>query len=282
MVYILWNGRVRRYEGELRTGKPHGAGKLFDCRGTLLYAGEFHHGVRHGVGTVWWPNGATYEGQWRAGWRHGEGTCTFGNGVVYVGTWERNRRHGPGTCTYGDTRLEVTFKDDRIVHVKEFVSERLRYEGGWESPGGRTGHGVLYGDDGKAYDGEWAAGKEHGWGTAYTRTGTVRFRGMWTDGAPDREATKRRRAEDAVARKRRRVRDRVAAQHASAAVSAAVGPVPTCALCLEDVHHGDPSYVYVPCGHRALCGACGAAPPAPWHRQCVVCKREGATLCRVY
>ena len=277
-----WNGKRCRYVGEWHQGLPHGDGRLYDHEDVLRYEGQFCRGARHGRGTFRWNSGAVYEGEWKNDMRHGKGTYCYDNGIVYAGTWERNKRHGPGSCTHGTTRLDVTFANDEITHVKEFFLERLRYAGGWHASGGRHGHGVLYFHDGVkvSYDGEWKHGKEHGWGTAYRETGSVRFRGMWTDGRPDREATKRQRTEAVCTRKRQRVRQRIADLHASA--DGAVAPVPTCVLCLEEIHHGDPSYVYVPCGHRALCGTCGKAPPDPWHRQCPVCKQDSTALCRVY
>ena len=40
-------------------------------------------GVRHGVGTYQWPNGARYQGEWRAGTMHGVGLLEAANGATY-------------------------------------------------------------------------------------------------------------------------------------------------------------------------------------------------------
>jgi len=283
----VWNGHRCRYDGEWRNGLPHGAGRLYDGDDVLRYDGQFQYGARHGHGTFEWASGAVYAGEWVCDLRHGKGTYSYRNGIVYTGTWQCNQRHGSGTCTHDTTRLDVTFAHDKVVHVYEFHNDQLCYAGGWQAPEGRNGQGILYFDDGVSvcYDGEWKDGKEHGWGTRYHATGSLRFRGVWVDGVLDRDATKRKRRDDVCTRKRQHVRQRLADAHTAASRDGSTGPVPTCVLCLEDMHHGDASYVYVPCGHRALCGACGVSPPAPWHHQCPVCKcgsDETATLCRVY
>ena len=44
-------------------------------------------GIRHGVGTYEWPNGARYRGEWRAGTMHGVGVLDAANGATYQARW---------------------------------------------------------------------------------------------------------------------------------------------------------------------------------------------------
>lgn len=63
------------------------------------------------------------------------------------------------------------------------------------------------------------------------------------------------------------------------AVSKVDGHVPICVFCLEEMHHGDVTYAFVPCGHRCLCGNCHAS--GTW-TECPVCKSSCHMIMRVY
>ena len=58
--------------------------------------------------------------------------------------------------------------------------------------------------------------------------------------------------EEQTTRKRKRTEDRDALTEQLEA-SETLGDVPKCALCFDTIHHGDPSFAFVPCGHRILC-----------------------------
>ena len=51
-------------------------------------------------------------------------------------------------------------------------------------------------------------------------------------------------------------------------------------FCLCPLSGHENSYVYIPCGHRILCGLCRDDLPERWTKSCPMCKRE-ATLTKV-
>ena len=63
---------------------------------------------------------------------------------------------------------------------------------------------------------------------------------------------------------------------------AAPNDAPSCAVCLAQMHHGDISFAYVPCGHRVVCGKCESTIDAKWRRQCIVCKTDATQLLRIF
>lgn len=83
------------YDCNFEGGFPEGQGvllftpKVNDYR----YEGEFHDGLRHGKGTIFYENGDTYVGTWDHGRRHGRGvTTTFARGkeLQYETDWEQD------------------------------------------------------------------------------------------------------------------------------------------------------------------------------------------------
>lgn len=104
------------YQGELRSGRPHGKGRLEVRTGAVLdgmwvdgeasgqvvwideagnrYEGMFAHGKPDGRGRYLATNGAIFEGTFVAGLRSGEGTTTLPGGTRYTSRWESGREIG--------------------------------------------------------------------------------------------------------------------------------------------------------------------------------------------
>ena len=69
-----------RYEGTFQAGSLV-TGKAFWPDGFLLYEGEFKEGRRHGMGTVFNPDGTVHTGRWE-GNDLKDGTLTYPDGRV--------------------------------------------------------------------------------------------------------------------------------------------------------------------------------------------------------
>ena len=247
------------YRGEWKEGKFHGVGSEYRTDGTLQYHGEHREGLRNGAGKLYCSDGfLAYEGHWSNGRGHGQGKLYFSDGsIAYDGQWKDGNRTGEGK-TYFEGR-----------HV-------LEHEGEYKD-GLRSGYGKAYRPCGTLlYDGEWKRDAYHGTGREYNKDGTtIKWEGEFVSGRFHNGLTiKKRKAREEVVRER----DRVAKVHDS---SPHVADVPQCAICMGHMHHGDATFVYVPCGHRVVCGGCEPSLDARWKEACFLCRRS-STLVRVY
>lgn len=70
-------------------------------------------GKKDGLGTYWWPTGASYKGEWSDGSMHGVGTFESPDGTRYQGGWARDLKQGLGKKWFpnGDT-YEATSATD--------------------------------------------------------------------------------------------------------------------------------------------------------------------------
>lgn len=127
-----YGGRVRRYEGEVRDGKPDGHGVYTLANGDR-YQGDVHEDQPHGHGIYVWAHGDRYEGDMREGRPHGRGTHVSTNGDRYDGEWRDGVNHGRGVFTWADgSRYEGDWRNDRPHGYGVFTSgRRTRYEGQW-------------------------------------------------------------------------------------------------------------------------------------------------------
>jgi len=93
------------------SGGPEGWGSEFrDHLGQRnCYVGQFHNGVRHGVGTFYYSTGAHYSGDWKDNVKSGRGIFTFENGTVFEGRFE-NDRPVDGPLTQG-TSMQLAIDD---------------------------------------------------------------------------------------------------------------------------------------------------------------------------
>jgi len=182
----------RRYEGELKDGKPHGQGTITYSPSGEIFKGEFKDGKENGQGIWTHPDGESTEGEWKNGYiqfgthiesdgskyegdfaglgvvKHGKGTYTYPDGHTYVGEWDLNKRHGEGIMSYGSE------------------GER-QYIGQWKDDF-MCGIGTLYFHeiDVKIYCEEWEKDKENGKVTKQFSNGQERI-GYYKDGELDKE-----------------------------------------------------------------------------------------------
>jgi hypothetical protein len=70
---------------------------IYSTNHVSFYEGMFHHGERHGQGTMHYPSGATYYGAWKNGVRHGVGKMKWHSSEEsYEGEWDNGQIHGRG------------------------------------------------------------------------------------------------------------------------------------------------------------------------------------------
>lgn len=143
--------------------------------------------VRHGIGTITFPNGDSFKGKFfknslpiKEGKRDGLGIWTVRNrlGDIYTGPYKVGKKHGKGKIELPDRvrskyhSIEGYFVDDRLklssvtVEYKKRAHEKTGrvYQGEFTflSPNGK---GKMTAANGSTYDGEWKDGKPHGQGT---------------------------------------------------------------------------------------------------------------------
>ena len=80
----------------------------YSCSGAI-YEGEWIGGLRHGCGTMTWPDTAQYHCEWAFNQASREGKFTYPNGDMYEGGWATNMmcgygvfRHDNGTVFRGN------------------------------------------------------------------------------------------------------------------------------------------------------------------------------------
>jgi len=95
--------------------------------------------IRHGKGTLTYPNGSKYEGVWKDDKQHGHGIFTTPDGEICEGEWRDGIENGNGTKIY---------------------PSGSKYVGEWKN-GNEHGQGTMTFPDGSKYEGEWKDGKEH-------------------------------------------------------------------------------------------------------------------------
>ena len=113
VLYRWWDGKIvvwktfgdddvnKKYEGEIKNGKPNGLGILTSPYGDK-HVGGWKVGKRHGQGTMTFSSGDKYVGGWKDDKKHGQGTDTSSDGGKYEGEWKVGKRHGQGTLTVPD------------------------------------------------------------------------------------------------------------------------------------------------------------------------------------
>lgn len=149
-----------RYVGEFKDNKASGIGTLTGPGGHQ-YVGDFKNDLMHGTGRFTWPDGRQYVGEFKNNKRSGHGTLTWPNGGKYVGEFKDGRINGSGTYTWPDGHQYVgDFQDDK-----------------------QHGRGTFTYPDGQKYIGEYKADKRDGLGIEYNADGTIRFSGVWRNGA---------------------------------------------------------------------------------------------------
>eukprot|EP00079_Xenopus_tropicalis_P011075 XP_002936606.2 PREDICTED: MORN repeat-containing protein 1 [Xenopus tropicalis] len=182
-LYVYENSFFR-YEGQWKSGKKHGHGKLLFKDGSYYegefadgeitgnglrywsssgnkYSGEFQTGEIHGHGVMQYKDGGRYEGEFVFGIKEGHGLLMDKEGQTYSGAFHNNKKYGVGQMKFmnGD-----------------------HYEGDWILDQ-RQGHGVLQCTDGSIYEGQWRNDVFNGQGIMIHCSGVI-YDGLWINGHP--------------------------------------------------------------------------------------------------
>lgn len=85
----------------------------------LHYEGTWLNDLKHGSGTLRYPDGSSYRGEFAKGYEHGHGHKTFPDGAVFEGRFRFGKRDGPGILTTPDGMVERrVFKENDAFHEK--------------------------------------------------------------------------------------------------------------------------------------------------------------------
>jgi hypothetical protein len=106
-----------------------------------------------------------YKGMWVDGRKEGFGEYVYGDGSIYIGQWERDRENGRGKKITGNRVYEGDFQE------------------GLEHGKGKA-RVTLVGGSFMEYVGEFAFGRQHGWGKETAGSGVV-SEGNFKDGLQD-------------------------------------------------------------------------------------------------
>ena len=187
------------------------------------------------------------------------------------------------------TKTSCYYEDGRVVRIEtnagiQGTSGRVHLRGpyftyiGEIHEGKRQGYGKTLQLDQKTtyYEGEWFDDKKHGHGTTFFSNGTIDKKGLYVKNNFNRRKTEaiKRKANKSLGR----ARSKSAKLHSD---SKFLEDVPQCVLCLGEMHHGDISHVYIPCGHRAMCASCRMSVNLKWETTCMICKQD-ASLYRLH
>ena len=89
------------YSGQIKNGKPHGAGELKYAQGNRKkYEGEFADGLPDGEGRLWFQDGDIYVGSFVKGEREGRGEMAFIGGDKLSGNFSNGNDKVVGTFTW--------------------------------------------------------------------------------------------------------------------------------------------------------------------------------------
>ena len=108
-----------KYDGEKRSGKFHGKGKLIDENGNI-YEGEFQLGEFHGQGKFIIEENLTCEGKWVRGELIEGSMRDKVENFLYEGEIRDFNRHGKGTFfNYKDKRKFEGYWEDNVLEDSE-------------------------------------------------------------------------------------------------------------------------------------------------------------------
>ncbi|XP_077991620.1 radial spoke head 10 homolog B-like [Glandiceps talaboti] len=119
------------YEGEWANNNRQGQGTMRWIDLDQAYTGQWENGIQHGHGEHTWylkrvpgsqyPLRNQYVGDFVRGMRHGVGSFYFANGAKYEGEWDSNLKQGRGKFTFKNGRIfEGMFIQDRMMEYPQF------------------------------------------------------------------------------------------------------------------------------------------------------------------
>jgi hypothetical protein len=87
--------------------------RIYTYKTGAMYTGQWKGGLRHGRGTMTWPDSARYEGEWQFNMACGQGKFFHTDGDIYDGQWLNNKAFGKGVYTnVKGARYEGYWKED--------------------------------------------------------------------------------------------------------------------------------------------------------------------------
>mmetsp|Transcript_57882 Transcript_57882/g.123075 ORF Transcript_57882/g.123075 Transcript_57882/m.123075 type:complete len:455 (-) Transcript_57882:176-1540(-) len=161
---------------------PDGRRPVHRFRTGATYVGQWKNNLRHGIGTMVWPDGATFTGQWKNNFAEGLGRFVHAEGDVFIGQWQKSAAQGLGIYYH---KGNLTVYGGQWVEDLQHGYGVEKWEGGSEyhgqfSWGRKEGSGVYHWPDGSQYSGQWQANSISGKGHYLGRDGRE-FRGMWKE-----------------------------------------------------------------------------------------------------
>ena len=156
------------YEGDLRSGVPHGVGTRTAASGRK-FRGQFQHGLRHGAGRMVLASGENLQGHFLGhGNLAGEGTIALQGGGEMTGTFLRGKLYGEGLYRASNgVLLKGRFVDS-------VLSGHARITCPAETRAGKEMFPTA------EYEGGVECDRPHGEGQVVV--GALRYRGTWVDG----------------------------------------------------------------------------------------------------
>ena len=163
------------YEGDLRSGVPHGVGTRTAASGRR-YRGQFQHGLRHGAGRMVLASGENLQGHFLGrGNLAGEGTIALQGGGEMTGTFLRGKLHGEGLYRASNgVECKGSFHDSVLsghatitcpaeARAGKEIFPAAEYEGAVENDRAHGEGEVVMGA--LQYEGTWVDGQLQGQGT---------------------------------------------------------------------------------------------------------------------
>lgn len=85
----------------------------------LSYEGTWQNDLKHGYGTLRYPDGGWYRGEFAKGYEHGHGIKNYSDGSKHEGRFRYGKRDGPGTFTNVEGQQEKrVFREHDVYHEK--------------------------------------------------------------------------------------------------------------------------------------------------------------------
>jgi hypothetical protein len=113
---------VAAFTGEMRDGKPEGAGELVTDQG-LIYEGAWRNGRADGEGRLQLASGEDYKGTFRQGFAQGDGEYVDATGEKFEGRFVAGLRNGRGKTTLPSG---FAYTSEWVDGVESPLSRRVR------------------------------------------------------------------------------------------------------------------------------------------------------------
>ncbi len=105
-----YKGRRYYYEGQFKSGMPHGKGRLVKETGDM-YEGSFEYGMYNGTGTLYGADSTIYTGSFHQGVKQGKGHITYANGKQYEGLFRNGKpqadKAGPEDLSFNSGNFSI-------------------------------------------------------------------------------------------------------------------------------------------------------------------------------